>query len=81
MDATICQSISDYAEISCDAEATSAVATPVMQIGVVLVIIIVLAIVGIFMKKNTNKIRSTVDLPLSNAVEKLEQDKILKQNS
>ncbi|MCL2451953.1 hypothetical protein FWD20_03780 [Candidatus Saccharibacteria bacterium] len=82
MDDAICGSISAYTEISCSGEGTaSAVALPVIQIGVVLIIIIALAVVGVVMKKYAKKVRAAVDAPMSKAVEKVEQDKLLNQDS
>ncbi|MCL2280680.1 hypothetical protein FWC31_02235 [Candidatus Saccharibacteria bacterium] len=81
MDSTICQSVSAYVEISCSgSETTSAVATPIIQIGMMLIVIIILATVGIIMKKNAKKVAQvTVNMPVRKVVEKFEQDKLLNQ--
>jgi len=80
MNDTICESLSTYTEISCsDATSASAVAAPMIEIGVTLIIIIALASVGIIMKKHAEKVRSAVNQPLARTVEKLEQEKLLGQ--
>jgi hypothetical protein len=67
-------------DISCsEAQEVSAVASPVIHIGIVLIIIIALSIVGIVMKKYTNKVRAVVNVPMNEMVEKIEQNKILNQ--
>ncbi|MDR1970129.1 MAG: hypothetical protein LBQ11_02170 [Candidatus Nomurabacteria bacterium] len=80
MNSTICASISSYTDVSCsDAETVSAIALPVIQIGVVLIVIIALATVGIIIKKYTKKVHDVVNAPLSEVVEKLEQEDLLSQ--
>jgi len=80
MDSTICDSISAYTDISCDTVTdASAVALPVIQIGVMLIIIITLATVGIVMKKYVKKVQRVVNVPMGGVMEKLEQDKLLSQ--
>jgi hypothetical protein len=82
MNSTICDSISAYTEISCsDAETASAVALPIIQIGVVLIIIIALAIIGIVMKKYARKVQTVFNTPMNKTIEKLEQDKLLGRES
>ncbi|MCL2173895.1 hypothetical protein FWH58_01160 [Candidatus Saccharibacteria bacterium] len=80
MNDSICASLSAYTEISCsDAASVSAVAQPVIEIGAMLVVIIVLAIIGMIMKKSAKKVRLAVNAPLGEMVEKLEQEKLLDQ--
>ena len=81
MNQEICRSVSSYAEISCDDQiSVNEIALPFMQIAVLLIIIIILAAVGIIIKRYGKEVRQAANTSAMNAVTaQVEQEKILGQ--
>jgi hypothetical protein len=80
MNNAACENTLDYADPSCGGAKTATdVASPVIRVGMILIVIIILVVVGFAVKKYVSKLRATAGTPIDAAIEKSEQDKLLNQ--
>ena len=82
MNQTICESYASYAKVSCGNKMSADnIALPFIQIATLLIIIIVLAVIGIFIRVYTKKVRAaTKNSAIESIAAQAEQDEIIRSS-